>query len=431
MHTPHVQLSSRLWPLLGAIPLLVQILWPSRAWVVLLIILGGGWACAYFWARSLVRSLHIKREMRFGWAQVGDRLEERFTLTNSGWAPALWIELKDKSTLPDYRVSRVTSIGSHTQLQWKVERTCTRRGLYTLGPAVLRTTDPLGIYSVELPVPDATILMVMPPVVSLPNIQVAPGGRVGEGRRPRRQALETTVSVETVRPYVPGEAQKAVHWPTTARRGELFVRQFEHTPSSDWWIFLDLESGAQVGHGFDSTEEHGVILAASLADMGLRQGHAVGLAVNSKQPVWLPPRHSAGQRMDILRALAVVESGEHSLEKLLLSQKFGLRNKGSLILVTPNVAGDWLKPLTQMQRAGVTPTVILLDPVSFGGQDSPDRLLQILNRNSIDTTVVTRDLLDRPEARPGTQGLWEWRILRHGKAIPVRRPSDLRWKKLG
>jgi uncharacterized protein (DUF58 family) len=431
MHTSHVQLSSRLWPLLGAIPLLVQILWPSRAWVVLLIILGGGWACAYFWARSLVRSLHIKREMRFGWAQVGDRLEERFTLTNSGWAPALWIELKDKSTLPDYRVSRVTSIGSHTQLQWKVERSCTRRGLYTLGPAILRTTDPLGIYSVELPVPDATILMVMPPVVSLPNIQVAPVGRVGEGRRPRRQALETTVSVETVRPYVPGEAQKAVHWPTTARRGELFVRQFEHTPSSDWWIFLDLESGAQVGHGFDSTEEHGVILAASLADMGLRQGHAVGLAVNSKQPVWLPPRHSAGQRMDILRALAVVESGEHSLEKLLLSQKFGLRNKGSLILVTPNVAGDWLKPLTQMQRAGVTPTVILLDPVSFGGQDSPDRLLQILNRNSIDTTVVTRDLLDRPEARPGTQGLWEWRILGHGKAIPVRRPSDLRWKKLG
>jgi hypothetical protein len=44
---------------------------------------------------------------------------------------------------------------------------------------------------------------------------------------------------------------------------------------------------------------------------------------------------------------------------------------------------------------------------------------------------VTRDLLDRPEARPGTQGLWEWRILRHGKAVPIRRPSDLRWKKLG
>ena len=91
------------------------------------------------------------------------------------------------------------------------------------------------------------------------------------------------------------------------------MRQFEHTPASDWWIFLDLDPACQVGHGFDSTEEHGVILAASLAHKGLQEGQAVGLTVNSQSPVWLPPGRSASQRMDILRALALAKPGEYPL----------------------------------------------------------------------------------------------------------------------
>ena len=36
-----------------------------------------------------------------------------------------------------------------------------------------------------------------------------------------------------------------------------------------------------------------------------------------------------------------------------------------------------------------------------------------------------------PEARPGWRGQWEWRISPTGKAIPVRPPGDMAWRKLG
>ena len=65
---------------------------------------------------------------------------------------------------------------------------------------------------------------------------------MGEGKRSRREAIETTVSSDGVREHQPGEALKAVHWPTSARREALYVRQFEHTPASDWWITLDLNA---------------------------------------------------------------------------------------------------------------------------------------------------------------------------------------------
>ena len=95
-----IRLRSPAWPLLTGLVLLLQLLRPDRVWMVLLVGLGGAWLVAALWVRSLRRNLRFEREVRFGWAQVGDRLQERFTLVNTGWAPALWVEIQDHSNLP-------------------------------------------------------------------------------------------------------------------------------------------------------------------------------------------------------------------------------------------------------------------------------------------------------------------------------------------
>ena len=426
-----IRLRSRLWPVLAGLLLLLQLFWPNRAWTIMLMILGGSWLVSFFWARSLARSLGLEREMRYGWAHVGDQLEQRFTVINSGWAPGIWLEVEDRSNLPDYMANRVTSIGRHNSIRWKIEGTCKRRGLYTLGPTIMRSGDPLGLYQVELHLNETAVLMVLPPVLPLPSIEIAAGSQVGESRRTRRSALETTVSVDTVREYLPGDPQKSIHWPTSARRGSLYVRQFEHTPSSDWWIFLDLAAEVQLGHGSRSTEEHGVILAASLADRGLRQGRAVGLVACGKELLWIPPRHSSGQLMDILRALALVTPGEHSLSDLLRSSQRSMQRGASLVLITPDVRGGWIEPLLRLTESDVTPTVLMLDPRTFGGEASSLPTRALLEDLGIAHTIIQSDLLDQPEVRQGSQESWEWRITGLGKAVPVRQPKDLSWRRLG
>jgi uncharacterized protein (DUF58 family) len=369
--------------------------------------------------------------MRYGWAQVGDQLEERFTITNESYLPGLWLEVEDHSNLPGYTAGRVTSIGASQMMEWKTEGVCTRRGLFNLGPTTLRSGDPLGLCSLELVHPNATVLLVLPPVLPLPAIEIAAGGRVGEGRRSRRAALETTVSVESVREYVPGDPLKAIHWPTSARRDMLYVRQFEHVPSSDWWIFLDLESRVQAGRDFESTEEHGIILAASLANRGLREGHAVGLVTCSPELTWISPQHSSGHLMSILQALALAQPGKIPLASLLEDAQKSVRHGASLIIITPNVQAEWAAPMLQLVKIGITPTVLLIDPVSFGGAQASTGTQALLNDYGIAHNLIQSDLLNRPEARPGKQGKWEWRVLGRGKAVAIRRPADTGWKPLG
>lgn len=425
----HLKLNTRLLPALVGLLLIMQLVIPYRGWLILLVGLGGGWLIGYVWARSLAQGLQLTRETRFGWAQVGDRLEERFTLVNHSIVPALWVEVIDHSTLPDYQVSRVTGIGGQTKNQWQTQGICTRRGLFTLGPTSLHAGDPFGLYSVSLHYPNFVTLTVTPPVIPLPAIEIAPGGRVGEGR-PRANTLERTVSAAGVRDYVPGDTLNWIHWRTSARRNSLFVRLFDSTPAGDWWIFLDLDQQVQVSHDEAATEEHGVMLAASLADRGLREGRAVGLVTHGEALAWLSAQPGDGQRQAILRTLALVKPGPRSLAELLARARPTFGQLSSLIIITPAISGNWVEALLPLLRRGAIATVLLLDPVSFGGVGDINRTLTLLADLGVKRYVITRDLLDRPEARPGHQGSWEWRIMPTGRAIPVRRPADAPWKVL-
>jgi uncharacterized protein (DUF58 family) len=424
-----LKLNSRLLPALVGLLLVAQLIVPYRGWLILLVGLGSGWLVSYFWVRSLAQGLYFTREARFGWAQVGDRLEERFTLTNRSWLPALWVEVIDHSTMPGYQVSRVTGVGHDSVNRWQTHSICQRRGLFTLGPTTLHCGDPFGLYTLSLHYPNFVTLTVTPPVVPLPTIEVAPGGRIGEGR-PRANTLERTVSAAGVRPYLPGDNLNAIHWPTSAHHNALFVRLFDSTPAGDWWIFLDLDQQVQISQEESATEEHGVILAASLADRGLREGRAVGVVAHGEHLVWLPPQTGDGQRQAILRTLALVNPGSRPLVELLARARPAFGQLASLIIITPAATEEWVEALLPLLQRGAVATVLLLDPISFGGSSDAAGTLALLAKLGVKRYLITRDLLDRPEARPGQQGNWEWRIMPTGRAIPIRRPKDTPWQAL-
>jgi uncharacterized protein (DUF58 family) len=426
---PRVRLQNRLVPVLVGLLLAVQWRAPYDGWLILLTGLVGAWLISYLWVRWLVKGLELQREVRYGWAQVGDRLEERFTLHNHSWLPALWVEVIDHSTLPEYQVSRVTGVSGLSSNRWVTQGICSRRGLYRLGPTSLKFSDPLGIYVIQLEDPRSADLMVTPPIVPLPPIQVAPGGHSGEGQ-PRPNAPERTVSAAMVREFVPGDDLRWLHWRTTARRQQPYVRLLDGTPAGNWWILLDMDARVQLGQDQNSTEEHAVILAASLADRGLRQRRAVGLVANSQELVWQPPKSGDAHRWEILRSLALASPGPNSLGQLLARLQPIFSQKASLILITANARGDWLESLLPLIWKGAVPSVLLLEPRSFGGEVDPTPLVSQLVGQGIAHTLIPRSLLDRPEARPGQGGLWEWRVTSLGRAIPVRQPAEADWREL-
>lgn len=404
MKITELRLRHKIIPYLLPLLFINQLLSPRKGWMILLVALSTVYAVSYYWAHTQKNKINLVREMRFGWSQVGDQLQERFYLDNKGWAPAVWIYVEDHSDLPGYTGSRVTRIGGHAQRQWFERGICERRGLFTIGPTTVYTGDPLGLFEVKIEYPATTNMMVMPPIVSLPEIQIAPGGKIGEGVNTER-SWDHTVTVSGVREYTPGDSLRYIHWPTSARRGELFVRTFDSTPTSDQWIFLDMNREIHAGEGEDASEEHAIILAASMMNRSLEKGLAVGFGANGEELSWFQPHFDETQKWTILRALALLEKGDQPLARLLDVARQSLRFRSSIIVITSDLSGSWIQPVLLMRKKGIIPTIILLDAPKFGGKGDVEQILNKLLALDISHFLIGPEFLNRLELEltPATQ----------------------------
>ncbi|MFN2151808.1 MAG: DUF58 domain-containing protein, partial [Anaerolineales bacterium] len=424
--TRKIRLKSPVIPVIVLILFGVQLFFPFKGWVILLSGFGGMWLIGYIWARGLKRGLRINRDMSFGWKQVGDRLRERVLLENNSWVPSLWVHVDDHSDMRDYEISAVTDVRGWRYRNWHTQGVCNHRGLFTLGPVTLRAEDPFGIYEVAVDYTESVNMMVVPPVVTLPEIEIASGGRVGEGRSSNK-GLKQTVSAVGLREYVAGDSLRWLHWPTIARKGELYVHLFENEPTSDWWVLVDMDEAVQVGSGQRSTEEHAIMLAASLVNRGIKLGKHVGLIAQGKGLAWHNPDLGDAHLWSVLRSLATIRPGAIPLEQILGKIKPDLGRNSSLVLITPNLSPDWISALELLRRTGIIPTVLLLDPVSFGGDGSAEGIGARLRRLEIAHHVITADLLDRPQKQ--VKKAWEWLVTTQPMG-EILDEWEIRWRKV-
>ncbi|MBN1641570.1 MAG: DUF58 domain-containing protein [Anaerolineae bacterium] len=425
-----------LWPaLLTLVLVVVQVVYPSRVWIALLWAMGGLTAVAVVWAREMALQVRARRELRYGWVQVGDRLEERFTLENGSWLPVLWAEVHDASDLPGYAVDRVASCAAHSRVSWSTAQVCTRRGVYTLGPWSLSISDPFGVCTVSLQHDEREAILVHPPVVSLPEIALPRGQAGGVERAPRRRR-EETIDASHTRQYLPGDPLRHVHWPSTAHRGALMAREPEAAISGDLWIVLDLDRAVQAGTGLESTEEYGVILAASLADRTLREGRAVGLLAYGADLVYVPPGRGKAQLWRILRALAAAKAGgARPLAEVLRRLRPSLGYGTSVLLIAPvGVGADpvaWVDVLLPLTRSGRAPSAVLLDAPSFARAEGATAVTgpvegarALLARAGVPVHVIRQGHPFPPLAPARRRGYWEFKVSPLGRAVVVRRPEE-------
>lgn len=116
---------------------------------------------------------------------------------------------------------------------------CRPRGVYQVGPARMRALDPLGLAAVEAASDTIDRLIVYPKVEDLSGF---PSTR---GRDPSSQASRPEFTHRggedfyTLREYRTGDDLRFVHWPSSAKRDELVIRQLETPWQSRALVALD------------------------------------------------------------------------------------------------------------------------------------------------------------------------------------------------
>lgn len=412
--TPHIGLPM----LIVAVLVTLQIVAPAPALNYVLAVLIGALGIGYYWARQMAEHIYLERDRRYGWAQVGDVLEERFALQNGSFLPVMWAEVRDHSTLPGYTTSRVTGVDGRSTTHWIAEGECRRRGVFALGPVQVRTGDPFGFFSVELEIGEETTFVVYPVIAALPPLEPPRGEAPGRVRAAMR-SQEATPNVASVRPYVPGDTLRRIHWRTTARRESLYVKDYDREPAGDIWIILDLQKAAQAGRGEHSTEEYAVTLAASLADAMLRQNRAVGLLADGGEYTMLRPESGETQLYRILQTLASAQAaGDRSLGRL-MGEAASILGRGiTATLITPSTDPEWLPALIDLQQRAIPVSVLLLDRPSFGGAGNVEGMVGLLSDRGVPTRVIGqsfrfRPIVERRRQRP------TYKVLGTGRVIAV------------
>lgn len=374
-----------LWPLLlTPLLLLNQLVTPHPVWVVLLVTLLSLYGIAYAWVRHQALSITLLRRRTGTLLVAGDELVEEFEFQNTSNLPVLWAEFLDHSELPDYNPGRVIGCGGNSSYRWNAKMICRQRGVYRLGPHALNLGDPFHLFTLTISFAESETVLIYPRVLHLPPIQLPQGSATGSARRQR--PLWGAQPAVTVREYQPTDSLRYVHWPITAHRGELMVKELETEPSGAVWVVLDLNQAAHSGEGDQGTLEYSIIMAASITAQLLNSSdqRAVGLFtiggldngeasasdnVPSLMPepevIIRPPQRGQAHLWSILAALAPVQPSNISLAELLRTAQRSLGRRSTLVVVTarPHAllpAIDWPAQLVHLQATGVTSTVCLV-----------------------------------------------------------------------
>jgi uncharacterized protein (DUF58 family) len=340
---------------------------PSAVAVVATVGLGGMLAAGYIWARQMALGLSACRRLHYAAVQVGDEIEEIVVMSNTSVLPVLWAEFNDHSNIPGYSLSSVRAIGGNASLEWRAHATCTLRGNYRFGPWELLTGDPFGLFRVTLTYSQQEELLVYPPLATLPE-QIIPRGRaLGDDRSLHLPLQAESMSALGTRPYVPGDPLRHIHWPTTARQPNPFVKIFDPEASSTLWLIPDLDSGVQRGSGPDSTLETMITLLASLADRLLNERLAVGIIACTESPTVVVPARGRPHLWQLLRALAELQTIPRPLSETLAQARTLISGRERVVVVTPSLQPDWVGELNRLDPASrrSNAEVILLDPNSF------------------------------------------------------------------
>lgn len=152
------------------------------------------------------------------------------------------VELTGRVTRCQIRVLDPVGSWDHAQVpsSGQLRHLADRRGCFSTVRVEVRVTAPLGVVAacrvlwVDLPRP---VAVAPRPLAVTWHPSPAP---VDAGPRPVARPTLGGDLVRSVRPYVAGDPQNLVHWPTSARTGSLVVRELEPPGPVGQAVVVDL-----------------------------------------------------------------------------------------------------------------------------------------------------------------------------------------------
>lgn len=323
---------------------------------------------AWAWAELARGPASIDHVARPTPATEGERVRLEITARRASWIPVGSVAALGRlGRLGDYECHLH---GRGRTLTGTVDLGHVPRGLFPLSDIRLVLGDHLGLASVTIPSESGAAIVVHPRLGHVRALFNDPGRVGGDGRRLllRRPA---GFDFHSVREYAQGESLRRVHWPTTARRGQLMVKELEDSPQDMLVVLLDCARSGAVGDPPRSTFDDAVRAAGSVLRAYAARGRRAALVTTGPDRTVVSVRSLEGDFRTALDVLAAVEpTASHGLAQALRGERSPAAHTGELVAVTAALDAPALEALlaaSTRQRV----SVVWIDAPSYTG--SPTR----------------------------------------------------------
>jgi len=349
---------------------------------------------AWLWTALANRPLRIRRTLASGERFEGDDVEVTVRLASQRrLVPARWTLRERIGKLGEI----VTPVGATGYARYVLGQL--PRGRYEFQGSLAVIEDPFGLERVEQPLESPGALLVYPRLVELDRLFSEGGRRSHDGRRLLLRR-PSGFDLHSVRDYEHGDSLRKVHWRSTARRGQLMVKELEDSPRDEVAVVLDADPDAVVGESFDVQ----VRAAGSLLLSHVRQGRRAVLVVNGARAELQGVRSGEGDWRQALDLLAAVEPEPGPpLAAVLADQSSAVARSLELAVVTASLPPRLVERLVERALASGSVSLVFVDPTSFAGAP-PRPLPELLRLQAAGVAVaVLRDGDDLAERLSGVE----------------------------
>jgi uncharacterized protein (DUF58 family) len=244
----------------------------------------------------------------------GDFLRVRVTIRNESRRHFDFIEVHDQ-----YPETWILAIGANfiatriepgSSITFSYILQVRMRGRYYLGPTEVILRDRLGLHYYSRTLKEQTEVLVYPTWKDVRRLEA-----LGKQRQlglmfgaHRTKVVGMGTDFTGFREYVPGDPFRSIDWKSSAKRGEMVIRQYEMEKNIQVICMVDTSGSMGNGYPENTKLEYAIRAAVLLSYMGLERKDLVGTCVFSDVVhSYVPPSTTPNHMYEVLEALAMAE----------------------------------------------------------------------------------------------------------------------------
>jgi uncharacterized protein (DUF58 family) len=322
---------------------------------------------ALAWARITLRQPHVRREWRNASVLERDDVLIHVVLDREPGVPLPTVVAHEEvGRLGERDVElRPRGRGRH---RGSYRLTDVPRGRHRFAPVRLSIADPFGLAEANLTVEEQQALVVYPRLAEIERLFF--DGTAGP-EHGRRLLLRRPVGFDlhSVREYQQGESLRRVHWPSTARRGSLMVKELEDSPRDEVVVLLDGDPRAVAGSPPNSSFDAAVRVAGSILLAQVRRNRRCVLALNTAGRETQSVSSEGPEWQEALELLAAAEPDARGSAAALLQSGDGPVTRSlELVVVTSRVDRPLVERLLERALTRRPVAVVHVESESYAGR---------------------------------------------------------------